>query len=478
MNRLVTRLAGATAASLLVFGGILAVAIPAQAGSPPFEPDANSYGALTLYNASGDVVTSGSLADDPTVAYVAGSAAAPPADDGGLSASSYTKANLEIAAPQPGENSQEWPIFQLAGSTRYPITSGPSNLNDLENGSGDYLPVETGNSGNETLAYALTTFEPVTTTGYDNVYQLRMYQTGPGVAPASVFESTDILVDPTSQTWEVWYASTSSAASTSTTLTAPTSSGAPGTAVDLTSTVSPTAAGSVTFYDGSTVLATEAVSSGTAHFDYSPTTVGLHHLTAIFNPTSPTAFYPSTSTAYSYTVSGSKPTVTNVKITGTVKVGSAVTCSAAITGATSTVYSWLVNGASVATGDKFTIPGKDVGKSLACKVAATDSAGTTTVTSASTKIGTGPALKDTAKPKLSGAHAPGKVEKVSEGRWSPSATKYTYQWYANGKKIGGATKSSFKIANSDKGKKLTCKVTASATGYASGSATTAAVKVT
>jgi hypothetical protein len=265
-------------------------------------------------------------------------------------------------------------------------------------------------------------------------------------------------------------------------LTAPTSSGGAGTPVDLTATTTPAAAGSVTFYDGATVLSTQMVtvgaSSGTATYDYSPSAVGAHQLTAIFNPTTPADFYPSTSAAYTYTVGGTKPTVSNVKITGAVKVGSAVSCSATITGATSTVYTWLANGASVATGDKLTIPAKDYGKSLACKVAATDSSGTTTVTSAATKVGLGPALKDKVKPKLSGAHKPGKAEKVSTGSWSPKATKYSYRWYASGKKIHGATKSSFKIAKSDKGKKLTCKVTASATGYASGSVTTKAVKVT
>jgi hypothetical protein len=48
----------------------------------------------------------------------------------------------------------------------------------------------------------------------------------------------------------------------------------------------------------------------------------------------------------------------------------------------------------------------------------------------------------------------------------------------NGKAITGATKSSFTIVKKEKGKRLSCRVTARKTGFAPGSATSNAVTVT
>jgi hypothetical protein len=177
---------------------------------------------------------------------------------------------------------------------------------------------------------------------------------------------------------------------------------------------------------------------------------------------------------------GAAPTL-NGKVTtsGTVRVGDKVTCHASFTGATSVSYRWLINGSPIsgATKGTFTIPGADYNKSLACRATGTNSGGSTPGTSASKKVALGKALKATKKPTLSGAHTAGKKEKASPGKWSPAATSYSYQWYANGKKIKHATKSSLRVPSSDKGKKLACEVRAHKKGYATGTAKTATVKV-
>lgn len=46
-----------------------------------------------------------------------------------------------------------------------------------------------------------------------------------------------------------------------------------------------------------------------------------------------------------------------------------------------------------------------------------------------------------------------------------SAVKVKYQWYANGKKIKGATKPTYKVSKARKGKKLTVKVSVVKSGY-------------
>jgi hypothetical protein len=67
-------------------------------------------------------------------------------------------------------------------------------------------------------------------------------------------------------------------------------------------------------------------------------------------------------------------------------------------------------------------------------------------------------------PKIIGTAAVGKKLKVSTGTWKPKP-KFTYQWYAGGKKIKGATKTTYKIAKKYKGKKITVKVTAKRAQY-------------
>jgi hypothetical protein len=93
------------------------------------------------------------------------------------------------------------------------------------------------------------------------------------------------------------------------------------------------------------------------------------------------------------------------------------------------------------------------------------------------KVLLGAALKATHKPTLSGPHKVGKTERVKAGTWSQKGAKFTYQWLLNGKVIKHATKSTFKPTKGDKGKKLSCRVTAHLTGFAKGTATTSSVKV-
>jgi hypothetical protein len=78
----------------------------------------------------------------------------------------------------------------------------------------------------------------------------------------------------------------------------------------------------------------------------------------------------------------------------------------------------------------------------------------------------------TPAPKVSGKAKVGKTL-TAKASWSPGAT-FTYKWFANGKAIPGATKSSLKIAASVKGKKITVTVTGTKAGYQTVSATSKA----
>lgn len=95
-----------------------------------------------------------------------------------------------------------------------------------------------------------------------------------------------------------------------------------------------------------------------------------------------------------------------------------------------------------------------------------------TVTGISTNLDKKAAIQKlkAATPTISGTAKVGKKLTAKAGTWTRYAT-LSYQWYANGKAIAKATKSSFTLTSAQKGKKITVKVTGKKTGYASTSRT-------
>jgi hypothetical protein len=91
-------------------------------------------------------------------------------------------------------------------------------------------------------------------------------------------------------------------------------------------------------------------------------------------------------------------------------------------------------------------------------------------TSAAVTVAKGDAHKAIKPPVISGTAKVGRTLKTTNGTWSPAATSYKYQWYANGKAITGATKSSLVLKSAQKGKKITVKVIALRTDHKDGSA--------
>ncbi len=281
-------------------------------------------------------------------------------------------------------------------------------------------------------------------------------------------------------------------ATTTTTLTAsPASPVNQGSSVTLTATEvasdSTNPAGSVQFFDGTSSLGSQAVNnSGVAALTTTklpPTGPAGEPLTATFTPTNTSGYSGSTSSALTYTVNpiAAKPTLSSSKP----QAGKSETCNEGTlaSGVTAT-YTWLANGTKqIGSGKAFTVPGTAYNQQLSCKVTVSDGGGTpNSATSASAKVARGGKLTPLKHkgPSLSGPHKVGKTEKVNPGNWNdPGASKvsFTYQWLLNGKVIKHATKSSLKLTKADKGKKLSCRVTAHAAGFANGSATTSSVKV-
>jgi hypothetical protein len=126
-------------------------------------------------------------------------------------------------------------------------------------------------------------------------------------------------------------------------------------------------------------------------------------------------------------------------------------------------YQWLLNGKTIAGATKsgFKPTSAQAGQKLSVAVTAMGNGyAPATVTSAAVKI-----MKPFPKsgtPTVSGKAKVGSPVSVSivAAKWSPKPT-LSYQWFAGGVAIKGATKASFKPAKGLKGKQLTVRVTAS-----------------
>lgn len=171
-------------------------------------------------------------------------------------------------------------------------------------------------------------------------------------------------------------------------------------------------------------------------------------------------------------VSAGTLTAATPTVSGTAAVGSTLTAKpGAWSKNTSLSYQWHLAGTPVkgATSSAWKLPSSAAGKPVTVKVTG-KKAGYTTVAKTS---------KPTAKvaiasvPVVSGVAAVGSTVTAKPGRWSTS-TRFSYQWSANGKKISGATASTYKIGSSAAGKKLTVTVTGRKSGYATVSKTSAA----
>jgi hypothetical protein len=457
---------------------MLAAPASATGTMPPWEPDPssiNNAGGLLFYNAAGTPVTGGSdlthLFD-----YAAGSS---------VDTTDGIKATLEFANPTPNEVTGLWPVGSGSTSTFTPPTSAPPPLNT------DPDPVVTVGATGANLEAFITGHVPNTAASYVNVYQVRLVTSGGpsgGTTSAETYWESDIVVNPTAGTWvEEWPNQGASAVTTTTTLSASPASGAKQhAAVTLTATVtagdSSHPAGSVAFsapgqtlgsgtFDAATGIATLTTSALLASAPHGT------KLSATFTPSDTSTYSPSTSANLSYTVN---PVAKVPAISGPHQVGGIEKCSEGVLDfGVKGAYTWLVSGKKVATGASYKVAATAYKKKLSCSATVHDGSGpaSAAATSKSVTVSLGKALRATKKPALAGPHKAGSLEKVGHGTWSPVASSYTYQWFVGSKAIKHATKASLRIPAVDKGKVITCHVTAHHAGYANGTAATKGVKV-
>lgn len=129
-------------------------------------------------------------------------------------------------------------------------------------------------------------------------------------------------------------------------------------------------------------------------------------------------------------------------------------------------YQWLRGGAAIsgATAASYTPVAADAGAMLSVTVTGAKSGYVTkAITSASATV-----LKGTlsgATPTISGTAKVGYTLTARAGTWAPAPVTLGYQWLRNGVAISGATSSTYKLIATDKGKRITVRVTGTKTGY-------------
>jgi len=319
MIGLKAKLIGITSLALAT-GGLMLGSAPANAAAtvpaPAITNDANAAnGNLAFFNSSGAPVTSGTNLShlfDFAQASTAGRAGA-------------TKATVYFAFPDHTQaDSNNWFSQQVSTPTSYPNSTFPAPLNGSN-------PVTKFAAADANLGALLSSTTLDTTSGYQGIVQVRLYDTGPTVSQDTVFWATDIYFDQAANTWQQVFPHVVSA--TSTTLSANPNPSTVGDSVTLTATEAPATAGSVQFKDGANNIGSPVAvnGSGVATATVSTLAQGSHALSAVFTPTDTANFGSSTGT-FSATVN---PAATHT--TTTLAIGGSPTVAGSDTTLTATV---------------------------------------------------------------------------------------------------------------------------------------------
>lgn len=177
-------------------------------------------------------------------------------------------------------------------------------------------------------------------------------------------------------------------------------------------------------------------------------------------------------------------TVGTPSITGNLAVGSTLTAAPGTwTPSPKFTYKWLRDGSYIAGATKSTykLVSADFNYPISVEVTATVNGYYSEIaTSEETDI-VKLAFTSAPKPKIVGTPKVGQTLTVDPGNWQPSgdATTLSYQWFAAGIAVDGATLTSYTLDSTSVGKVIAVQVTATRTGYATttvASANSSAVK--
>lgn len=141
-------------------------------------------------------------------------------------------------------------------------------------------------------------------------------------------------------------------------------------------------------------------------------------------------------------------------------------------------YRWRLDGVVVSKDKHYTVRTEDVGKKIQLGVIPKHELfpSEKPIWSKAVTVAVMP-FERVGKPKISGTPKIGVTLTAKVGDWSPSkGNSYAYQWYRDGAAIEGATKSTYRLKEVDRGAEIRVKVTASRPGYATKTVSSAVLK--
>ncbi|UNK47322.1 fibronectin type III domain-containing protein [Arthrobacter sulfonylureivorans] len=172
------------------------------------------------------------------------------------------------------------------------------------------------------------------------------------------------------------------------------------------------------------------------------------------------------------------PVVNTVKpsISGKTTQGQTLTVSpGSWTSGTTLTYQWVRNGAAISGGNEigYSLTSDDLGKRITVTVTGSKPGHkSASATTPQTAVITQDTVSNSKRPAISGKAIRSQTLKASTGSWT-AGTKLSYQWKRDGQTIKGATRSSYKLATADVGKRVTLTVTGTKTHHKSRAVTTA-----
>ena len=126
-------------------------------------------------------------------------------------------------------------------------------------------------------------------------------------------------------------------------------------------------------------------------------------------------------------------------------------------------YQWLRDGSTIAgaMANAYVVLEADLGHSLSCRVTAINTEGVASANSSNILEIPGSGPEDIGAPQVSGTAAVGEPLTCSRGTWrGQPAPMFAYQWLRDGSDIPSATASGYAVTNEDRGRSISCRVTA------------------
>ncbi|MFC4629255.1 hypothetical protein ACFO6V_13490 [Promicromonospora alba] len=156
-------------------------------------------------------------------------------------------------------------------------------------------------------------------------------------------------------------------------------------------------------------------------------------------------------------------------VSGTPRVGRTLTATRGpwTPEPTTVKYQWRLDGRAVsgATAYNWKLPATAKGKTVTVAITGsrTGYATKTVVSPATTAVMAGVFVAPT--PTIAGSATVGSTLQVYRGTWTPLPSTVTHQWKIDGRAVAGATRSTFRVPTSARGKRVSVVVTGSLAGY-------------